>query len=443
MGSQREPSTIFFGTGWTMLAEVISIGDELTSGQNLDTNCQWLSQRLGELGVRVGFHTTVADDLAANVDVFQAASRRADLVIATGGLGPTADDLTRAALAAAAGVELILHEEILAWLSDLFQRRGREMPERNRVQAYFPAGSRVISNPHGTAPGIDLTIVQAGHSSRVFALPGVPAEMKEMWEQTVAPEISALAGGSVQVIRHKRIKCFGVGESDLERMLPDLIRRGRYPQVGITVSGATITLRITAAERDAAACEAVMQPTIDTIHACLGTLVFGTENDELHDAVARLLDLRQKTVATAEWGTAGLVAAWLGETPQSAAVYRGGVVLTSADCLNRLLDLAPDFVRGQSAAGPELAGELARACRAQFAADFGLAIGPFPPLHPAAREPGQCHFALASAGGVTIKSAAFAAHPEILKPRAGKQMLNLLRLRLLESPTSSASPASP
>ncbi|HVX60382.1 MAG TPA: competence/damage-inducible protein A, partial [Pirellulales bacterium] len=155
-----------------MIAEVISIGDELTSGQRLDTNSQWLSQRLGEIGIPVMYHTTVADDLEANVSVFRTAVGRADVVISTGGLGPTADDLTREALARLVGAELVLDEASLAHIQAMFSRRKRDMPERNRVQAMFPAGSRVIFNPHGTAPGIDLDVPpKIGRPSRVIALP--------------------------------------------------------------------------------------------------------------------------------------------------------------------------------------------------------------------------------------------------------------------------------
>src|SRR4051794_7890275 len=141
-----------------MRAEIISIGDELTSGQRLDTNSQWLSTRLGELGVKVMYHTTVADDLEANVQVFRQAVERAELVIATGGLGPTADDLTRDAIAAAAGVDLVFDADSFSHIESLFSRRKRPMPERNRVQAMFPRGSRAIANREGTAPGIDIEI---------------------------------------------------------------------------------------------------------------------------------------------------------------------------------------------------------------------------------------------------------------------------------------------
>src|SRR5438270_10601122 len=136
-----------------MKSEIISIGSELTSGQNLDTNCQWLSRRLAEIGIPVGWHTTVADDLDDNVAALRLATQRAGLVLVTGGLGPTQDDLTREALARAAGVELVFHQESFEQIQAMFARRHRTMPERNRVQAMFPAGAEVIPNAFGTAPG--------------------------------------------------------------------------------------------------------------------------------------------------------------------------------------------------------------------------------------------------------------------------------------------------
>src|SRR5205807_6086673 len=165
-----------------MRAEIISIGDELTTGQRLDTNSQWLAERLLEIGVPVAFHTTVGDQLADNVLVFRQACERADIVVATGGLGPTADDLTRQALADLVGVPLVQDDASLAHIKALFARRKREMPPANVVQAQFPQGSRPIFNPNGSALGIDMAIPRtAVRPARFFALPGVPAEMKEMW----------------------------------------------------------------------------------------------------------------------------------------------------------------------------------------------------------------------------------------------------------------------
>lgn len=406
-----------------MPAEIISIGDELTSGQRLDTNSQWLSERLGELGIRVMFHTTVADDIEANVRVFREAFERADLIIASGGLGPTADDLTREAIATAAGVDLVLDEPSLAHIRALFARRGREMPERNHVQALFPRGSRVVPNPNGTAPGIDLDVPRTGRApARVIALPGVPAELFEMWRTTVEPALAAAAGKERKLIRHRRFKCFGVGESDLEKMLPDLIRRGRVPQVGITVSKATITLRITAEGASPDECLAGMESTVGTIHECLGHLVFGEEDEELEHAVVRLLRARNMTLAVCEVGTGGLLAHWLSESDESGLAFLGGRIMRG-----------PPSTAGDEELSAAVT-EMAKVCRRDCGADFGLAIGPFPPenLNP----PASFHYALASNDGVDAKSTPYTGHPEILRPRAGKQALNLLRMALLGLPTN-------
>lgn len=413
-----------------MIAEVISIGDELTSGQRLDTNSQWLSQRLGEIGIPVLYHTTVADDLEANVRVFRQAVERADVVIATGGLGPTADDLTREALARLTGVELVLDEASLAHIRALFSRRKRDMPERNLVQAMFPAGARVVFNPHGTAPGIDLDVPPPiGRPSRVFALPGVPAEMIEMWHETVAGRLSVQAGGA-RVIRHRRIKCFGVGESDLEQMLPDLIRRGRTPSVGITVSEATITLRITAAGATEQECFAAMEPTIATIHECLGSLIYGYEDEELEHVVHRLLSQRGHTLATAEWGTAGLVAKSLGDVADEPGCYLAGHVLPTPVALVKQLGVPAEVLADHPRAGKELAAAMAARCRELVDADYGLAVGAFPASDAEAAQPGRVHFGLATRDGVVTRSTPFAGHPAILRSRAAKQALNMLRLEL-------------
>jgi nicotinamide-nucleotide amidase len=422
----------------TMRAEIIAIGDELTSGQRLDTNSHWLSERLNELGVEVAFHTTVGDQLQDNIAVFRAAIQRADVVVATGGLGPTADDLTRDAIAMAVGVELVQDDAALDHIRKLFARRGRAMPERNVLQAQFPRGGRVVPNPHGTAPGIDFTVQrECCPPCRVFALPGVPAEMFAMWSATVAPAIQA-AQPAKRVIRHRRIKCFGVGESDLEAMLPDMIRRQREPLVGITVSGATITLRITASGPNEAAVAKEMEPTVRQIYEILGVLVFGEEGDELEHAVVRLLKERRETLAVAEWATDGLVSQWLAEAAEGNDCFRTGVIVRDAAMMESMFDVTA--TRGKEAdAATALA--MAQSIRDKCGTHWGLGVAAFPAAGPSvptaaglthAKEMnGTLHVALATADNARAKGFPLASHPAVTKTRSAKQALNMLRLAML------------
>ena len=363
-----------------MQAEVIAIGDELTTGQRLDTNSQWLSTELGLLGIPVLFHTTACDTLEAGIEAFRVAAARCDLVVATGGLGPTADDLTRDVLAAVAGQPLELSAAALESVESRFARRAVAMPESNRRQAMFPRESRIIPNPDGTAPGIDLDIRRPdGGTSRIIALPGVPSEMRLMWNGTVAAELSAMQPDA-GVFVHQRIKCFGPGESAIEAMLPDMIRRGRDPLVGITAHEATITLRIVARGRDEAECLAKIAPTERTILECLGANVYGRNDDEVEDAAVRALAGVGQTLGTIEIGTEGRVAACLSqaqakrqahlplhEHDPSAAVYRGGMVLPAA---------AVSVIDSESAASMK---SLAERARAERGASLGLAVGPARP----------------------------------------------------------------
>jgi len=356
-----------------MYAEVIAIGDELTTGQRLDTNSQWLSTELGLLGIPVLFHTTACDTLEAGIEAFRNAAARCDIVVATGGLGPTADDLTRDVLAAVAGEPLELSVTALAAVEARFARRAAAMPESNRRQAMFPRGSRIIPNPDGTAPGIDLDVGRPnGGTSRIIALPGVPSEMRTMWRDTVESALAVMLPDA-GVFVHRRIKCFGAGESAVEEMLPDLIRRGRDPLVGITAHEATITLRIVARGRDEAECLAKIAPTEQTIRECLGAHVYGVDDDEVEDAAVRALIGAGQTLGTIEIGTEGRVAACLAHAeaqrqgrnqPNDScrSAYRGGTVLSA------------DAGSAHEPSANSLHG-LAERARTEFGATLGLAVG--------------------------------------------------------------------
>jgi len=399
-----------------MNAEVIAIGDELVTGSRLDTNSQWLSAELAVLGIPVTFHTTAADTLEAGLEAFRNAVGRADVVISTGGLGPTADDLTRDVLSALAEAPLELSPSALAAIEERFARRSLPCPASNRRQALFPRGSREIPNPHGTAPGIDLPIGAAGRTARVIALPGVPAELKPMWVASVAPALAAILPEAATILQ-RRIKCFGAGESAIEAMLPDLVRRGRDPLVGITAHEATITLRIAARGRDAAACRATIAATEKVIRDCLGPLVFGFEDDELEDAALAALAAAGRSIACGEVATAGRVAALLAGAAGAGRVFRGGTVLPAAP----------------ASGGPPL--ELARRARAAFGADLGLGVGA---VRPAADGREAIDIAIVSERATETIEHILGGGPILALSRAAKAALDLVRLGGARLPAGSA-----
>lgn len=402
-----------------MIAEIISIGDEITSGQRLDTNSQWISQQLGDLGIQVIYHSTVADSLPANIEVFQIALNRANLVICTGGLGPTADDLTRVAIAQALGVDLYHDPNSFEHIKSLFAKRNRPMPEKNKVQADFPKGTIPIFNRNGSAPGIYLEKADGLTSTYLMAFPGVPAELKEMFEEFARPKLSEILGDERKVIVHKPIRCFGIGESDLESKLPDLIKRGRDPQVGITASAATITLRISAEGKTDTECHEKIDKTEKVIRAHLGDIVFGVDDDQLEDVVTRELKNRKQTLAIAEVGTGGFLSNRFSTADRNGEVFVGGWIARNTNAIRRLSQIEIPIER--------TAEQLAIEVRQKLGSDYAIAIDAFPD-----DENDQLQIAIATEQETVSAKKPFAGHPSILLPRAAKQAMNQLRLWLLK-----------
>jgi nicotinamide-nucleotide amidase len=411
-----------------MKTEIISIGTELTSGQNLDTNSQWLSQRLAEIGIAVGWHTTIADDLEANVSAFRIAVERAQLVIATGGLGPTQDDLTREALARLAGVELTFHQESFEQIQRMFAVRSRIMPERNRVQALLPAGAEPLPNAAGTAPGIWMRV----GACTVAAMPGVPSEMHAMFEAQVRPRLLHLGlGGGVLVQR--KLNCMGAGESAVEAKLLDLTRRGHVPEVGITVSDATISLRILARAANVEDARAQIGPVERTIRDRLGNLVFGVENEELQDAVLHLLGERRLTLATAESVTAGLVAHSLGRVPGASDWFRGGIVAYHNRVKVELLAVPQRLIDEHGVVSAPVAEAMAAGCRARLGTDLAVSTtGIAGPGGGSADKPvGLVYVGLAWDGGSEAIGFSWLGTRHEVQSRTAKLALNRVRLHLL------------
>lgn len=411
-----------------MQAEIISNGDELTCGKILDTNSQWLSLELADIGVTTLYHTTVGDDLAAMIDVLETAASRADLILWTGGLGPTADDLTRRAVADWAGVPLEKNEESFRLIEEMFRRRGRTMPKANEVQAFQPRGAVPIRNPHGTAPGIDLTVRRADLPGspavppgrldfvRIQAYPGVPAEMKEMWHDTGQDAIQEMLDrlGDHRVLRFRSIHSFGLGESQVEALLPDIVNRDHFPKVGITATQATITLRIAAEGATEEKCYEIMKPTVKIIYDTLGDLIYGEESDTLQSVACRRLAEAGKTVAVIEAGTRGLLAEAIAEATVSEEIFAGGIVLPP----RRDVDAEEMIKRG----------------RRLFDVDYVLLVGPYPPGKPDRDRREETFVAVVDGRQADLARAvlalekhAFVGHPSIIDDLYVKRALNLLR----------------
>ncbi len=396
----------------THFAEVLSIGNEIISGQILDTNSQWLSLRLEELGFRVLHHTVVGDELDAMVEAFRQAIARSDLVVSTGGLGPTLADLTREALARATGRKLVFsagpraHPPVVRSPQAAHARRQRSPsilsrgePGSRESQRYRP-GHQSRGAPPRPRP------------CRWIALPGVPAEVKEMWNDSVADTLGR-SRARERVIRHRRIKCFGAGESLIAAHLPDLIQKGDNPRVGITASSTVITLRLAASGPTEAAALAIMEPAVATIRARLGTLVFGEDDDELQDAIVRALSQAHATLSVVEWGTHGQILDRLGSVAKSDACVPGGLVIRSHAALRRLLDVAPPGEHSEP--DDQWVCRLAEACRNHFATTYALAVGPLPDPDPKAVEAKPVHFALAGPAATQARSIPSASHPALAK----------------------------
>lgn len=371
-----------------MRAEILGVGTEILLGQIANTNAQWMSERLAEIGVDVLHHQVVGDNLDRIADALRLAMSRADVVIATGGLGPTGDDITRDALAATLGLELARHSEIEGMLREKFARLGRRMPESNLRQADVPAGCRYIVPKRGTAPG--LAYERDGR--RVYAVPGVPAEMREMMEGTILPELAALSDA---VIVSRVLRCTGIGESGAAEILEDLFEGSTNPTVAYLATGGEMKVRLTAkaATRDEA--EALIEPVADEVCRRLGAFVFTTRDEELEEAVGRLLRDTKKTLACAESLTGGGVAARMTSVPGASDYFVGSAVVYTAEAKRKVLGVSRETLDGPGVVSAECAREMAAGARRIFGSDVAVSLtGAAGPEGHGWAEPGQVWVAL-------------------------------------------------
>jgi competence/damage-inducible protein CinA-like protein len=366
-------------------AEIVGVGTELLLGQIANTNAQWMSQELAAIGVDVLHHQTVGDNLDRIVQALTLGLERADVVLVTGGLGPTEDDITRDALAAMLGVPMRRHAEIERLLRSKFDRFRRSgMPENNLRQADVPESCRYIVPIQGTAPGL---IAEFAHGGRIYAMPGVPAEMVEMMRNTVLPELATLAGPAVLVSR--TVRCAGIGESRVAEILRDLFTTGTNPTIAYLASLGEVKVRLTAKAATPEEAEGIIAPVAEEVVRRLADAVFSTDDEPLEVAVTRLLEGRGLRLACAESLTGGGVAERMSHAPGSSRTFVGGAVTYSAGAKERVLGVTRETLEGPGVVSEACAREMATGVRRLFAADVGLSLtGAAGPQPHGGAEPG-------------------------------------------------------
>ena len=350
---------------------ILAVGDELTTGQKVDTNSAWLSGQLLARGIATVEHATVPDDAGAIGAAIGRLGRAAGIVLVTGGLGPTADDLTRQGLAIALGeegapAELIEDADAMAEIRRWFESSGRRMPEPNRAQALRPRSATCLPNEFGTAPGLRAELEGAA----VFCLPGPPREMRPMFEERVLPELPE----PDRVIVARFLHTFGAGESQVAEALGELMDRGRNPVVGTTASGGIVTSRVRAEFESPEAAAAALDETEEAVRRRLGDLVFGAGDDTLESVAVDLMRDRKQTLATVESCTGGMLGAMLTEISGASDVYRGGWVTYTNEMKVTEVRVPREALDRHGAVSREVAAAMAGGGREASGADWALAI---------------------------------------------------------------------
>ncbi|HTP49259.1 MAG TPA: competence/damage-inducible protein A [Anaeromyxobacteraceae bacterium] len=408
----------------TLAVELLATGDELLTGQVVDTNSAWLMDRLWDLGVMARRKTLVGDDREDLLAALRESSSRADLVVMSGGLGPTEDDLTAEVVSSATGMPLETHEPSLEAIRARFARLGREMTPNNAKQARFPRGATVIPNRFGTAPGFSVPLGRA----ELVALPGVPVEYRGLCEEFVLPRVASRLG-SVPAFR--LVKLFAVPESHAdERMRPvmdDPANRGvrfgyraHWPEIHVkwAVAGAGAEERADA--------------VLASVRALFGDAIFAEGKEELPRLVVERLAARRERVAVAESCTGGLLAETLTSVPGSSAVFELGIVAYANEMKSRFVAVAPELIHAHGAVSEPVARALAEGVRRAAASTWGLGItGIAGPDGGTAEKPvGTVHLALAGPRGTQALQRLYRGDRERVRRHAAFEALNLLRTAL-------------
>ncbi len=418
-----------------MRAEILTIGDELLRGEIVDSNKSFLSDRLLRLDVETRFHSTVADDRADMADAMLRAVARADIVLVSGGLGPTRDDLTIEVLAETFGRKLLLDEASLAELRAFFARFGREMAAINEKQAWFPEGAEVLVNPIGTAPGAMIEVERKDRASAlIFCMPGVPRELYKMMDEQVMPRI-AKKRRVIAFARATLLRTFGIGESNLDERLRELALPPGV-ELGFRTQFPDNHVRPVARAASIEEADEKLQRAVAAIREQLGALVYGDGDETLEAVVVRRLAEHGHTLATAESCTGGMIAELVTAVPGSSAVFRGGVVAYANEAKTALLGVPADLLAEHGAVSDPVVRAMAEGARVRFAADYAVATtGIAGPTGGTADKPvGLLYVAFASAEGTESRELFFAFDRERNRRLGAQVALDWVRRHLLGEP---------
>ena len=414
-----------------MSVELLTIGTELLLGQIVDTNASWMAQRLAEAGIDVFYKSTVGDNWGRIEAAIRLAMGRAEVVIMTGGLGPTEDDLTREVLAAVLDRPLRLDSAVLRHIEERFAHRRVTMAENNRKQAMVPEGAEVLHNPRGTAPGL---LMRSG--GRIFVcMPGVPSEMKPMLLEQVIPQIRDSLGIRSRIVS-RVLKTCGISESTLDQRIGDYFREMRNPTIGVLAHMGEIHVRMTCKGEDPAEIARLLDDLEAKIRERLGHLVFGKDDERLEAVVGRLLRERMATLAVAESCTGGLVASRLTDIPGSSDYFERGVVSYSATAKTGLLGVPAEVIQAHGVVSLQVARAMAAGVRGLGGTTLGLATtGIAGPTGGTPEKPvGLVCVALAWEEGEAGREFRLHGEREQVKYRGAQMALEMLRRHLLGIP---------
>ncbi|NIO07452.1 MAG: CinA family nicotinamide mononucleotide deamidase-related protein [Deltaproteobacteria bacterium] len=410
-------------------AEIVAIGSELLLGQIVDTNSAWMAQRLSALGINLFYKTVVGDNPGRMREVIDRALERSDLVITSGGLGPTQDDLTREIVAEVAGRKLVLSRELQDQVENRFRRRGLTMTPNNMRQAYMPEGAIPVENPNGTAP----SFIVEDPRGVIFVLPGVPWELKWLFDNEVVPYVRKKFD-LAEVITYKVLKVADMGESSVDDRIGHLIANSNNPTVGVLAHPGQVDVRITAKAANNDEAKKLIVPLEEEVRRLLGLHVFATDDETMEDVVGRLLREKNTTIAVYEDLTGGLVTERLQQA--GADHFVEGVIGSGVVSLRRLLvsSRLPDRVDDLLAQPTQLTDELAWAVRAQAKCQYGLALHAVADPNDKAENMarGQTYISITDGKGFKTRVTNMAGRGRPDRTRMSQNAMGLLRLALLE-----------